>query len=86
MLELSSFFVLKNYICGYGLMVECNLPKVETRVRFPLPAPRRRKLACSADSAVAELLHIFAATPFREKLKFSSGPGDVALAFARAPM
>jgi hypothetical protein len=24
---------------GYGLVVECDLPKVETRVRFPLPAP-----------------------------------------------
>lgn len=24
---------------GYRLMVGCDLPKVETRVRFPLPAP-----------------------------------------------
>ena len=23
---------------GYGLVVECNLPKVKIRVRFPLPA------------------------------------------------
>ena len=24
---------------GYSLVVECDLPKVEMRVRFPLPAP-----------------------------------------------
>ncbi len=24
--------------CGYCSVVECDLPKVETRVRFPLPA------------------------------------------------
>ncbi len=24
---------------GYSLVVECDLPKVEIRVRFPLPAP-----------------------------------------------
>ena len=28
-------------ICGYGLVVECDLPKVETRVRFPVPAPNK---------------------------------------------
>ncbi len=26
------------YLCGYGSVVECDLPKVEIRVRFPLPA------------------------------------------------
>ena len=26
---------------GYGLVVECDLPKVETRVRFSLPALKR---------------------------------------------
>ncbi len=28
---------------GYGLVVECDLPKVETGVRFPLPAYLRAK-------------------------------------------
>lgn len=32
-------------ICGYGLVVECDLPKVEIRVRFPLPAPMAPKVA-----------------------------------------
>ena len=25
-------------VCGYSLVVGCDLPKVETRVRFPVPA------------------------------------------------
>ena len=30
-------------ICGYGLVAECDLPKVETRVRFPVPAQKHRR-------------------------------------------
>lgn len=29
-------------ICGYSIMVLCDLPKVETRVRFPLSAPSKQ--------------------------------------------
>src|SRR5271169_5390070 len=29
----------EKFDCGCGSMVECGLPKAETRVRFPSPAP-----------------------------------------------
>ncbi len=32
--------------CGYGLVVECDLPKVETRVQFPVPAPLKSLRFC----------------------------------------
>lgn len=28
-------------LCGYDVMVACQLPKLNARVRFPLPAPVR---------------------------------------------
>lgn len=28
---------------GYGLVAECDLPKVETRVRFSVPAQQKKK-------------------------------------------
>ena len=37
---LASFYLETS---GYRLMVGCDLPKVETRVRFPLPAPEYAK-------------------------------------------
>ena len=30
---------IRSVWCGCGSMVECDLPTVETRVRFPSPAP-----------------------------------------------
>ncbi len=33
--------------CGYSLMAKLQLPKLAMRVRFPLPAPKRKEDALS---------------------------------------
>lgn len=39
--------------CGRGSMVELELPKLATRVRFPSPAPKANTSACASYSASA---------------------------------
>ena len=33
--------IFSRYLCGYSLVVEHQLPKLNMRVRFPLPAPEK---------------------------------------------
>ena len=73
-------------------MAECQLPKLNTRVRFPSPAPRRSKrhIACS-DFFKSGLSH-FASPPFQTataplgralvRLRSSPSPCPWAAAFA----
>ena len=58
------------YICGHNSSVECQLPKLNRRVRFPLSAPRRRKLLIACGDFLfcekSPFAH-FTAPPFRKK-------------------